>query len=66
MILCRLIFHDIFQNATRFGVSVDEDPGLTWTHFTPRSNLVTQAFVWEKVKIIYCLETIAALGLKVA
>ena len=23
------------------------------THFTPRSNLVTQAFVWEKVKIIY-------------
>ena len=24
------------------------------------------AFVWEKVKIIYFLETIAALGLKVA
>ena len=23
-------------------------------------------FVWEKVKIIYCLETIAAFGLKVA
>ena len=36
------------------------------THFTPRSNLVTFAFVWEKVKIIYILETIAALGLKVA
>ena len=30
----------------------------------PRSNLVTYAFVWEKVKIIYFLETIAALGLK--
>ena len=42
------------------------DPGLTLTHFTPRSNLVTKAFVWEKVKIIYFLETIAALGLKVA
>ena len=42
------------------------EPGLTMTHFTPRSNLVTLAFVWEKVKIIYCLETIAALGLKVA
>ena len=42
------------------------DPGLTLTHFTPRSNLVTSAFVWEKVKIIYFLETIAALGLKVA
>ena len=42
------------------------DPGLTLTYFTSRSNLVTKAFVWEKVKIIYFLETIAALGLKVA
>ena len=42
------------------------DPGLTLTYFTPRSNLVTQAFVWEKAKIIYFIETIAALGLKVA
>ena len=42
------------------------DPGLTLTHFTPRSNLVTLAFVWEKVKIIHFLETVAALGLKVA
>ena len=40
------------------------DPGLTLTHFTLRSNLVTSAFVWEKMKIIYFLETIAALGLK--
>ena len=37
---------------------VDHDP------FTPRSNLVTYAFVWEKVKLVYFLETIAALGLK--
>ena len=44
----------------------NHDPGLTLTYFTLRSNLVTQAFVWEKVKIIYFLETIAALGLKVA
>ena len=42
------------------------DPGLTLTHFTPRSNLVTYAFVWEKLKIIYFLELIADLGLKVA
>ena len=42
------------------------DPGLTLTHFMPRSNLVTYTFVWEKVKIIYFLETIAAIGLKVA
>ena len=41
------------------------DPWLTLTHFTPRSNLVTQAFGWKKVKIIYFSETIAALGLKV-
>ena len=46
--------------------SLNYDPGLTLTHFTPRSNLVTYAFVWEKVKIIYFLELIAALGLKVA
>ena len=39
------------------------DPGLTLTHFTPRSNLVTKAFVWEKLKKIYFLETIAALDL---
>ena len=42
------------------------DPGLTLTHFTPRSNLVTYTFVWKKVKIIYFLETIAALDLRVA
>ena len=50
------------------------DPGLTLTYFTSKSNLVTWAFVWEKVKIIYLflflffffLETIAVLGLKVA
>ena len=44
----------------------NHDPGLTLTYFTSRSNLVTWAFVWKKVKIIYFLETIAALGLKLA
>ena len=42
------------------------NPGLTLTYFTQRSNLVTWAFVWEKVKIIFFLETTAALGRKVA
>ena len=42
------------------------DPGLTLIYFMSRSNLITQAFVWEKVKIIYFLELITALGLKVA
>ena len=41
------------------------DPGLTLTYFTSRSNLVIQTFVWEKVKIIIFLETIAALDLKI-
>ena len=31
----------------------------------PRSNWVTYAFAWAKVKIVYYLETIAAIGLKV-
>ena len=31
----------------------------------PRSNLVTSAFVWEKMKIIYFLETVEAFDLKV-
>ena len=39
----------------------NNEPGLTLTHFMPRSNLG-----WEKVKIIYFLETIAALDRKVA
>ena len=34
--------------------------------FYAKINLVTEAFEWEKVKIIYFLETIAALGLKVS
>ena len=46
--------------------SSNYDFGLILTHFTPRSNLVTYTFVWKKVKIIYFLETIAALGLRVA
>ena len=42
------------------------DPGLTLTHFMPKSNLVTLAFVWEKKKkIINFLESIVASGLKV-
>ena len=27
-----------------------DDPGLTLTYFTARPNLVTKAFLWEKVK----------------
>ena len=31
----------------------------------PRSNLVTLAFAWAKVQIMYYFKTIAAIGLKV-
>ena len=34
------------------------------TYFTARSNLVTKAFLWEKVKTVDFLETIAARDLK--
>ena len=35
------------------------------TYFTARSNLVTEAFLWEKVKTVNFSETIAACDLKV-
>ena len=48
------------------------DPELTLTHFTPRSNLVTKALVWEKVIFFGGggggggAGTVAAVGLKCA
>ena len=38
---------------------------MTLTYFTARSNLVTLAFLWEKVKTVYFSESIAACDLKV-
>ena len=38
---------------------------MTLTYFTARSNLVTYAFLWEKLKIVDFSETIAACDLKV-
>ena len=38
---------------------------MTLTYFTARSNLVTYAFLWEKVKTVDFSETIAAFDLKV-
>ena len=43
----------------------NSDPGFTLTDFMPRSNFVTKVFAWAKVKIIYHLETVAAIDLKV-
>ena len=46
-------------------VCPNDDPGVTLTYFTARSNLVTYAFLWEKVKTADFSETIAAYDLKV-
>ena len=44
---------------------INDDPGLTLTYFTARSNLVTEGFLWEKVKTMDFSETIGACDLKV-
>ena len=45
-------------------VCSNDDPGVTLTYFTARSNLVTLAFLWGKVKTVDFSETIAASDLK--
>ena len=46
-------------------VCSNDDPGVTLTYFTARSNLVTYTFLWEKVKTVDFSETIAACDLTV-
>ena len=43
----------------------NDDPGFALTYFTPRSNLVIYAFVWEKVQIVNFSETFVACELKI-
>ena len=43
----------------------NDDPGLTLTYFTARSNLVPYAFVWEKGKIMDFSETVVVDDIKV-
>ena len=45
-------------------VCSNNDPGVTLTYFTTRSNLVTYVFLWEKVKTVDFYETIAASDFK--
>ena len=47
-----------------YQVCSTDDPGLTLTYFTTRSNLVHYAFVWEKGKTIDFSETIIAYDIK--
>ena len=52
-----LEYHQICSN---------DDPVLTLTYFTARSNLVSYAFVWEKDKTMDFSETIVFYDLKLA
>ena len=41
-----------------YQICSNDDPGLTLTYFTARSNLVPYAFVWEKGKTMEFSETV--------
>ena len=49
-----------------YQVCSNDNPGLTLTYFTARSNLVPYAFVWEKGKTVDFSETIVVYDLKLA
>ena len=49
-----------------YKVYINDDPGLTLTYFTARSNLVPYAFEWEKCKTMDFSETIVVYDLKLA
>ena len=49
-----------------YQIPSNDDPGLTLSYFTARSNLVSYAFVWEKGKTMDFSETIVVYDLKLA
>ena len=48
-----------------YQICSNDDPGLTSTYFTARSNLVPLSFAWEKGKTIDFSETIVVYDVKV-
>ena len=48
-----------------YQLSSNDDPGLTLTYFTARSNLVPCAFIWEKGETMDFSETIVFYDIKV-
>ena len=52
-----LKFYQVYSN---------DDPGLTLTYFTARSNLVPYAFVWKKSYTMDISETIVVYDVKVS
>ena len=55
--------HRVFKY---YQVCSNDDPGLTLTYFTARSNMVRYAFVWEKGKTMDFSENIVVYELKLA
>ena len=49
-----------------YQVCSNDNPKLTLTYFTARSNLVPHAFVWEKGKTMIFTETVVVYDLKLA
>ena len=49
-----------------YQIPSNDDPGLTLTYFTAKSNLVSYAFIWEKGKTMDFSETIVVYALKLA
>ena len=49
-----------------YEVCSNDDPKLTLTYFTARSNLIPYAFVWEKGKTTDFSETVVVYDLKLA
>ena len=49
-----------------YQICSNDDPKLTLTYFTARSNLVPYAFVWEKGKTMDFSETVVVYDLKLA
>ena len=48
-----------------YQVCSNDDPGLTLTYFTARTNLVPYAFVWDKAKTMDFSENIVVYDVKV-
>ena len=62
MTLKRGILHRVLKY---YQVCSNDDPGLTLTYFTPRSNLVPYAFVWEKDKTMDFSKNIEVCDIKI-
>ena len=59
-------WHVALGTQKLYKIYINDDPGLTLTYFTARSNLVPYAFVWEKGKKMDFSETIVFYDLKLA